>query len=79
MIALINMVTILMMSAKTAVLGVLKKKIFWSKGCGVIISVHDVTNKVLSLDSNYIVDVDLRPTFCNASIYMREVIIALIL
>ena len=79
MIAVINMVTILMMSAKTAVLGLLKIKIFWSKGYGVIISVHDVTSKILSLDSNYFVDVDLRPTFGNASIYMREVIIALIL
>ena len=79
MIALINMVTILMMSAKTAVLGLLKIKIFWSKGYGVTFSVHDVTSKILSLDSNYIVDVDLRLTLGNASIYMREVIIALIL
>ena len=51
------MVTILMMSAKMATLGLLKIKIFCKKGYDVIISVHDVTNKILSRDSNYIVDV----------------------
>ena len=30
---------------------------FWNKDYGVITSVHDVTNKILSRDSNYIVDV----------------------
>ena len=38
------MVTILMMAAKMAALGVLKIKVFWSKGHDVIISVHDDTN-----------------------------------
>ena len=51
------MVTILMMSAKLATLGLLKKIVFWNKGYDVIISVHDVTSKTLSPDSNYIVDV----------------------
>ena len=52
-----NLVTILMMSAKMATLGLLKIKLFCNKGYGVITSVHDVTSKFLSRDSNYIVDV----------------------
>ena len=51
------MVTILMMSAKLATPGVLKINIFRNKGYDVIILVYGVSNKVLSLDSNYIVDV----------------------
>ena len=51
------MVTILMMSAKMATLGLLKIMAFLSKGYDVIISVHDAINKVLLHDSNYIVDV----------------------
>ena len=49
------MVTILMMSVKVATLGLLKIKIY--EGYDVIISVHDVTNKILTRNSNYIVDV----------------------
>ena len=78
-IVLINMVTILMMSAKMATPGLLKIKVFWNKGYDVIISVHDVTNKILSRDSNYIVDVIMWPKFGNSSISMREVIITSIL
>ena len=44
------MVTILMMSAKIATPGFLKVKVFRNKGYDVIISVHDVTNKILSRD-----------------------------
>ena len=73
------MVTILMMSAKMATLGLLKIKVFWNKGYDVIISVHDVTNKILLRDSNYIVDVVMWPKFGNSSISMREVIIMSIL
>ena len=43
-----------------------------------MISVHDVTVKILSSDSNYIVDVVMRSKFGNSSIFMREVIITLI-
>ena len=50
------MVTIMMMSAKAATLGLFKIKVFGNKGYEVIISLHDVTNKILSRDSNYIVD-----------------------
>ena len=39
------MVTILMMSAKMATLGLLKIKIFWNKCYDVIICAYDVTNK----------------------------------
>ena len=37
--------------------GVLKTKVFLNKGYDVIISADDVTNKILSRDSNDIVDV----------------------
>ena len=47
---------ILLMLAKIATLVLLKIELFWNKGYDVIISVHDVTNKVLPRDSNYIVD-----------------------
>ena len=73
------MVTILMMSAKMATPGLLKIKVFWNKGYDVIISVHDVTNKILSRDSDYnVVDV-MWEKFGNSSISVREVIIASIL
>ena len=69
------MVTILMMSPKIATPGLRKIKAFWKKGYDVIISANDVTNKTLSHDSNYIVDVVMWPKFGNSSISMREVII----
>ena len=50
------MVTILMMSAKLATPGLLKIKIFRNKGYDIIILDYDVTNKILSCDSNCIVD-----------------------
>ena len=78
-IFLINMVKILMMSAKMATPGLLKIKVFWNKGYYVIYSVYDVTNKILSHDSNYIMDVVMWPKFGNSSISMREVIITSIL
>ena len=51
------MVAILIMSAKLAILGLLKINAFLNKGYDVIISVHGITNKILSCDSNSIVDV----------------------
>ena len=68
-----------MMSAKMATQGLLKITVFWNKVYDVITSVDDVTNKILSRNSNYIVDVFLWPKFCNASISMREVITTSIL
>ena len=61
-----------------ASVGFLQLKVFWSKGYDVIIYVHDITNKVLSRESNYIVDV-VWPKFGNSSISMKEVIITSIL
>ena len=68
------MVKILMISAKMATLGLFKIKVFWNKGYD-IISVHDVTDKILSRDSNYVVDVVMWPKFGNSNVSMREVII----
>ena len=59
--------------------GLLKIKVFWNKGYDVIIPVDDVTNKIFSCDSNYNVDVFMRPKIGNSSITMREVIITSIL
>ena len=50
------MVAVLIMSAKLTALGLLKIKVYQNKCYGVIISVYDVTNKILSSESNYIVD-----------------------
>ena len=63
-----------MMSAKMATPGLLKIKVFWNKGYDVIIPVDNVTNKTLSRDLNYIIDVFVRQKFGNCSISMREVI-----
>ena len=51
------MVIILMMSTKMATPGLPEIRIFRNKSYDVIISVHDVTYKFLSRDSNYIMDV----------------------
>ena len=51
------MVTVLMMSAKMATLGLLEIKIFWNKVYDVLTFITEVTNKILSGESNYIVDV----------------------
>ena len=70
---------ILTMSAKVAIPGLLIITKFWDKGYDVKIYVDDVTNKTLSRDSNYIVDVFMWPKFGNSSICMREVITTSIL
>ena len=67
------------MSAKITTPGILKIRAFWNKGYDVIIFVYDVTNKILSRDSNYIIDVVMWPKFGNCSISMRKVIITSIL
>ena len=74
MVDLINMVAILM-SAKLATLGLLKIKVFWNEDSDVITFVQDVTSKVLSRDSNYIIDMVMLAKY---SISMREVIMTLI-
>ena len=67
------------MSAKTATLGFHGIRVFGNKVYDVIIHVCDVTYKISSLDSNYIVNMVLWPRFGNSSISVREVIIATIL
>ena len=56
-IFLINVVTIWMMSAKMATLGLLKTKVFRNKGYDVMIYVYDVLKKISARDLNYIVGV----------------------
>ena len=73
-----NMATILM-SAKMATLGLLRIKVFWNKSYDVVISVHGFINKILSSDSNFIVDVAIWPKFGNPRNSIREVIITSIL
>ena len=71
----LKVVLILMMSAKLVTLHLLKIKVSWNNGYAVTISACHVTNKVLSPDSNYIVDVVMWPTFGSFSVSMREAII----
>ena len=69
-----------MMSTELATLGLLKIKAFWNKGYDVIVSIHDVTNKILPRGLHYIVDeVMWRLKFGNSSVSMKEVIIISIL
>ena len=67
------------MLVKILTVDVVKIKVVWSKGYDLIISVYDVTNKVLSHNSNYVVDVVIWPKFSNSNISMRKVIITSIL
>ena len=73
------MVAILMMPAKLAILGLLKIKEFWNKVYNIMVSVHHITNKILSHDSYYVVDLAMWPKFDNSSISTREVILSSIL
>ena len=73
------MVAVLMVSGKMTTLGLLNTKVFQNKGYDVIMFVHDVTKKLLSRKSNYIVDLVMKPKFCNSSISMWEVIMTSIL
>ena len=53
----INTFTVLVMSAKLATPGLLKVKIFQNKGYDITFLDFNVTSKILSRDSNYIIDV----------------------
>ena len=48
--------------------GLLKSKLLWNNGYDVIVPVHDVTNKILSRDSNYIEGLGILPKFFKSSI-----------
>ena len=63
-----------MMSAKMATPDLFKTTVSWNKGYDVIIPVDDVTDKILSRNSNYIVDMFMWLKFGNSSISMREAI-----
>ena len=68
-----------MMLAKLATPGLLNITLLWNKCYDVIISVDDATKKMLSRDSNYIVDLFMWPKFGNCRTFMREVITTSIL
>ena len=68
-----------MMPAKVAALGLPKIKVFWSKGYDILISVHELTSKIVSCESSYIVGLVMWPKFGNSSVSIREVIITSIL
>ena len=73
------MVAILMMLPNLANLGLLKLKVFWNKGYDIIIFVHGVTNKILSCDSSYLVDLVMWPKFGKIEVMMGKVMIKTIL
>ena len=50
------------MSAKLATRDVLIIKIFWNRCCDIIISAHDIVNKILSCDSNSIFEQNILRT-----------------
>ena len=66
-----------MVSAKLDTLDLLKIEAFSNKSYDIIISVYDVTNKILSRESNYIVDMVTK--FGISKISMREVLITSVL
>ena len=67
------------MSRKLATPGLLETKVFWKTSYDVVISVHDVTSKILLRESSYIVDVVIWSKFGNSRISMGEDIITSIL
>ena len=66
-----------MVSAKLDTLDLLKIEAFSNKSYDIIISVYDVTNKILSRESNYIVDMVTK--FGISKISIREVLITSVL
>ena len=69
------MIAFLMISTNLANPGPLEMKVFLNKVYGVIVSVSDVTNKILLCDPNCIIDLIIWSKFRNSSISSREVII----
>ena len=63
------MIIILILSAKMTNLSLFKIKLFWIKDDDVIISSRDVTNKILSHDSYYILDVLMWPKLSSLQFY----------
>ena len=73
------MVAILLLSTKLATSDFLKRKIFRNKGYDVKNFGYDITNNILSHDSNYTVKLVMWQKFGNSSISLREGIINSIL
>ena len=69
----------ILMSPKLASLGLLQTEVFWKTCYDVIISAHDVTNKILSRDLNFVVVVAMWSKFGSSNISTREVVITWIL
>ena len=67
-VTLVNVISVLIMSAKLRLL-----RAFWKKGYGIIIAVQDLSNKILSLEQNFVVDAVMWSEFGNSSSCMREV------
>ena len=76
---IINRVIFLIMSGKMVTPDLFKLTVFWNKGYGVIIPVDNISNKILSRDSIYIVDLFIWSKVGNSSISMREIITTSIL
>ena len=60
-----------MMSGEMASLGLIKTNVFWNKVYDGIISVHDVTSKILWRESNDIVDLVMWPKLGNSNLYEK--------
>ena len=67
------------MAAILMISGLLTIKVFWNKDYDVIIYVIELTNKILSRNSNYIVDAVMWSKFGKFSIFTKDVIIISIL
>ena len=63
------------MSAELVTPGLLEIKLFQNKGYDIIIFDYNVTKKMSSKDSNYIVYVIMWPKFGNTSISVSEFIV----
>ena len=62
-----------MLSAKMAAQNFLKRKLFLNNSYDVIVSAHDVRNKILSRDSNYIVILSCDQSLVTLSISMTSI------
>ena len=65
----------MMLSTKMLIVCLLKilwNKVLSNKGYDAIISVHGVTNEILSRESNYVIDGVTRPKLGNSSISVRQ-------
>ena len=71
-VVLIKMIAILMISAKWATLGSHRINLFWNKSHGILFSIDEITNKILTSDSNYDADMAMSLKFGNSSISIRD-------